>query len=622
MALHPTGSDKILEICTDSISFVIKNKDARHSIESRDSSVEITADKLNYIKAETCGVDDRYDFSCPTNVRVKTPPLFFENSDYEIVIKSRHGEAVSVWHEDADIRRKLGAVTEGDLGLLSGIVNFGNNIGYSDFEVSVDGKAVLRVTIEIFPSVIDYKKHYQAMIDDISREVYSSVVDYLQKTYHWLCIGDTVDTSPSVFFQIISAIFEKYVKAANMLSAHPHHKLSAEYSVLPAHKASITDNRSIKWLSRHPESAKRTDKGICATKILAVQKCVIYDTPENRFAKFIILSTVKQLVEFRKRYVDGAESADAAVFDRMTAMIFSLKRLVSSTFLKSVGDYRASESMSLVFGMAPGYRELYKYHLMLKKGLSVSGDLFKLSVKDTAVLYEYWCFIKLVSIFKKKKYRLFSDDIIKVDKRGITVDLEKGNKSRITFVNPRTGEKISLCYDAVENEYDNSKSGIVLLDKMSGDGVERLIFSPKYKTAEDKDGNVIPIKEDINELYKYREMFNLGSRSILSSLFGRGNSDAFVLYPCSDENEFEGRGIYNKYSRTGALPFLPEATASAERLIGNLVSDADSSSFDLPVLPYKLEEKLSEVVWDRKDVLVGSVGSVEQFRDNIARKYY
>ena len=102
--------------------------------------------------------------------------------------------------------------------------------------------------------------------------------------------------------------------------------------------------------------------------------------------------------------------------------------------------------MSLVFSMAQGYRELYKYYLMMHRGLAVNGDIFRISVKDTAQLYEYWCFIKLFSILKKD-YKLISPDVIKVDNSGITVSLVKGRKSEVLFINPKTGEQIKLVYN-------------------------------------------------------------------------------------------------------------------------------------------------------------------------------
>ena len=81
-------------------------------------------------------------------------------------------------------------------------------------------------------------------------------------------------------------------------------------------------------------------------------------------------------------------------------MINKVRNILNTSFLREVSEYYAEQSMSLVFGMAPGYRELYKHYLMIQRGLSVHGDFFRISVKDTAQLYEYWCFIKLFTLLK------------------------------------------------------------------------------------------------------------------------------------------------------------------------------------------------------------------------------
>lgn len=76
--------------------------------------------------------------------------------------------------------------------------------------------------------------------------------------------------------------------------------------------------------------------------------------------------------------------------------------------------------------MAPGYRELYRYYQLIQRGISFSGEVYSFSVKETSTLYEYWCFIKLVNIMKKK-YTLLDDseDIIKANRKGVTVTLSK-----------------------------------------------------------------------------------------------------------------------------------------------------------------------------------------------------
>jgi len=436
MALLPTGSDRVLEVYTESVSIVIKSKKSQvftdsQLIMSQDSNIDIEAWNLKRVKIGSCDIDMGYESLSQSLVRIPVPPLFFEQTDYEIVIQSKDGNAVTFWHENPRIREKIDLVIDENPGLISGIINFGNSVGCSDFEIMHDGRQHLVLKIEVFPSKISYKEDYRPMLEDISNEIYSVVIDFLQKTYEWIKIGNSGETTPALFFQIISTVFDRYMKAAKTVIASPHHKLTVEHQMVPAHKARRTDVKSEKWLANHPEHVKISEDGIAVSKVLAIQKQITYDTVENRFAKFILNSTVRQLQDFRNRYLETSEKPVAAVTERATKMISSIKRLISSSFLEEVSEYKATQSMSLVFEMAPGYRELYKYYLMLKRGLSVNGDVFKVSMKDTAQLYEYWCFIKLVSIMKKQGYGLFTDDVIKVDKSGVTVTLVKGQASEI-----------------------------------------------------------------------------------------------------------------------------------------------------------------------------------------------
>ena len=163
MALLPTGSNKILEVHTEQVSIVIKSKKSQvfidpDAIMTQDSIVGITAANLKRVKVESCGIDTDYESSSHADVSVPVMPLFFEQTDYEIVIQSKDGKAVNFWHENPRIREKIGLVTDENPGLISGIVNFGNNVGYSDFEVMHDGLKHLILRIEVFPSKISYKE--------------------------------------------------------------------------------------------------------------------------------------------------------------------------------------------------------------------------------------------------------------------------------------------------------------------------------------------------------------------------------------------------------------------------------------------------------------------------------
>lgn len=637
MASLPTGSNKILEVHTESVSIVIKSKKSQVFIDpdvimSQDSTVDITAINLRRVKIYPCDIDADYESSSQSCVQFAVAPLFFEQTDYEIVIQSKDGKAVTFWHENPRIREKIDLVTDENLGLILGIVNFGNNVGYSDFEIMHDGHKHLILRIEVFPSKISYKEDYKLMLEDISNEIYSAVIDFLQKTYEWIRVGNSGETTPALFFQIISTIFERYMKASKTIIASPHHKLAVEHQVMPAYKARRTDARSEKWLVNHPEYVQKGTDGITTSKVLAVRKQITYDTVENQFAKFILNSTVKQLQDFKRRYLESAEKIDTVVVYKATSMISAIKRVISTSFLEDVSEYKATQSMSLVFEMAPGYRELYKYHLMLKRGLSINGDVFKVSMKDTAQLYEYWCFIKLVSIMKKQDYRLFTDDVIKVDKSGVTVTLVKGRASEVKFINPRTGEKITLTYNPAERNtptVSQKPDNVLTLEKVGAEREYKYVFDAKYRieACPDSyypDSNAGPKLDDINTMHRYRDAIVYDSGNASRFVFKKEMFGAYVLFPYADEKKYEDHHFYKSIDTVniGGLPFLPGATRLVEKMLGELVADSEESAFERASLPAGIEKRLSQVDWSRQDVLVGSFRKMEQFNINLRDVYY
>ncbi len=306
---------------------------------------------------------------------------------------------VAFWHDNLNVRNKVTRVGRNSR-ILSGVINFGNEIGLSDLVVRVDGPNYLRLTIEVFPTKLSYKDDYKAIVEDVTREVYGLVFDFLKKTYLGYQQSDRVISSPVEFFAVIRQIFGDFMKAADMILAQPHHLLEATHEVLPSHKIKRVDNRGLRWIEKHPDQVKINADRVLVAKTLAVKKQITYDTKENRLTKYILQTTAKKLESFKRNYLNLQRVEDKAVVNQIDDMIRHLNRRSSASFLANVGAHGSSAGMSLVFYMAPGYRDLYKYYLMLLHGLSITGDVFNISIKDLAVLYEYWCFIRLFNLMK------------------------------------------------------------------------------------------------------------------------------------------------------------------------------------------------------------------------------
>ena len=646
-----TGSDELVYIETEKVSLTIKGR-ASHPIFQ---NVEI--DNGDAVLKVFC--NDTYEIDIKGNkepgVISKSPagysgqyvilPLFFEQQIYDLYIEAYNGHKVSFWHDNLNVRNKITPASRHTESLF-GSINFGNEIGFSDLVIKIDGLEYLRVTVEVFPTKISYQNDYKAIVADVTAEVYNIVFDFLKKTYLGYNQSDRQNSSPVEFYAVIRKIYLDFLKAVDMILAQPHHILKQSYEIMPAYKTKKIDNRGIKWLGRHTKTTAIENGTIIAEKTLGVKKQITYDTKENRLTKYILQSTCQRLTRFMQNYLNLQRQSDHEVICQLNGMINNLKRLYSTSFLAEVNANEANTGMSLVFSMAPGYRELYKYYLMLLHGLDISGDVFNISVKDIALLYEYWCFIKLNSLMKER-YQLVSQDIIKVRGNGLFVSLVKGTGSKVIYLNPDNGEQIELRYNptssnkqpeqqtpTVSQKPDNVLS--LKKHKMNGDAEYEYVFDAKYRINPSLRGTYYhenicetpgPQEDDINTMHRYRDaiVYNngIGANSYKRAMFG-----AYILFPYGSMpgqlEEYKNHRFFKSIEKVniGGLPFLPSATSMVADFLDELINDSADSAFERATLPKGIEEKLAKTNWDERDVLIGTLSRREQLDDCLKYHFY
>lgn len=635
-SLH-TGSDELVYIRTDEVCLTIKGNAAHPNFQDVECAEGESAFKVFChgefdLSLKGCVDPSIKSVSCGIHSRIYTiKPLFFEQQRYELIIEAKNGCAVTFWHDNLRIRKKITKVGRNHQ-ILSGVINFGNEIGLSDLVIKIDGQNYLRLVLEVFPSKISYKEDYQSILTDVTKEVYNIVFDFLKKTYLGYQQSDRVSSSPVEFFAVISKIFVEFARAADIILAQPHHLLETTREVLPSHKIKRTDNRTLRWVEKHPGHAKLSTGTVYVTRALAVKKQVTYNTAENRLTKYILQSTTKKLESFKRNYLHLQRDEDRAVIDKIDGMIKGLNRRSNSSFLANVNTSESSSGMSLVFSMAPGYRDLYRCYLMLLRGLSITGDVFHVSVKDLAVLYEYWCFIKLNSLMKER-YELVSQDIIKVRGNGLFVSLVKGSRSRVKYRNPDNGETITLSYNpkainvpTVTQQPDN----VLTLAKKGANVQYEYVFDAKYRinpalrgtdyynTISHKPG---PEVGDINSMHRYRDaiVYQSGASPFERTMFG-----AYVLFPYSNEEQYKQHRFYESIGKVniGGLPFLPSAVNLVSDMLDELISESPESAFERATLPRGIEEKLAKTDWSVRDVLIGALSSREQLNVCLDNKFY
>ncbi|MBC2579182.1 DUF2357 domain-containing protein [Clostridium sp. DJ247] len=261
------------------------------------------------------------------------------------------------------------------------------------------------------------------------------------------------------------------------------------------------------------------------------------------------------------------------------------KRL-NTSFLNVVSIDHRNTDISLVFTMGSGYKEIYKYYLMLQKGLSINNNILSLSMKELSLLYEYWCFIKINSLLMEK-YKLITADFMKINRNGISLLLKKGVSSTLQYENPITKERFQVSYNSKKTSKTVAQKpdNILQIYKEGNNKAYEFIFDAKYKldTSSEyctKYGGIGPKEEDINTMHRYRDAIvysNKGDASYENCIFG-----AFVLFPYKHEEEYRNHDFYKSIEEVniGGLPFLPTSTSLIKEFLDKLINESSYSTFE------------------------------------------
>ncbi|WP_031548880.1 DUF2357 domain-containing protein [Oribacterium sp. FC2011] len=634
-----SGSNQIIDVTASDIRVTIKRRKisslSSDTLLEQSSKMEVWGkiEKLSIGGNDCCGsINGDYIFQ-------ETTPLFFEQSDYIVTARSINGTPLHFEHADKYIREAITPDDE-EPDRLSGVINFGNKVGYSNLVFFDDLGNRILIEIEVFPSKLSYKDDYESIRNDINDMVEAAAIDFINSTYSLGTISSTRNDVPAIFFTLISQLFKKYHKATKVIMQKPNHKLFKEHVVVPNHKLKQNDINTVLWLSKHSEQIKRNDGKLLVNSALGVHKKVTYDTVENRLVKFMLSTTLKRLIRFKRMYLSSfkepEKSADYEVLRSIEEMVAKINEQLKNPIFSEVSSIKNINTMSLVFQMAPGYRDLYRYFQLIQRGISFSGEVYSFSIKETSTLYEYWCFIKLVNIMKKR-YALLDDskDIIKANRKGVTVTLSKDRRSEVKFLDTNTGDTFELIYNPGEYPSDTVKQvpdNVLKLSKRSGINGKpsgfQYVFDAKYKVEinpdehyPDKEKKPGPKVEDINTMHRYRDAIVAKDGDFSKKLmFG-----AFVLFPYpNDEDEYRSHQFYKSIESVniGGVPFLPGKTQIAEELLTKLVGESDESAFERTILPVGVEERLEKVDWTKEDVLVGSLSKREQWEECFAKNYY
>ncbi|GAA4840902.1 restriction endonuclease-like protein [Paenibacillus vulneris] len=577
-------------------------------------------------------------------LKEKVTPCFYETQTYELVIYNKGEHRLQFHHENIYLRN---AIKQHRSQILSGMLNFQNEVGYTDLEVWVDGEPGLSVRLEIFPSKLDYKSDYQAILNDVNQQIYNLSFDFLRKTYQMTGLRETQNQSLTEFFTILQHVFQQLVVSFERIQNAPHHRLYKEHRVMDAARVKRSGKENIAFLTRNPQYLLPDEahgalhiggRPYSPTKLMESKGKLDYDTGENRFLRWMLERIDSKLKQVRSRLSSKDRKVDPLLLEKIARMQTQLLRLLQADFLRGVGSMRQM-SVSLVLQMAAGYRDVYRIYLMLMKGLSIQGDLFRLSMKDMAQLYEYWCFLKIHDLLSKK-YKLVKQDVIRINQSGLFVTLDKSQKASMVYENPRNGERFTLHYNSLPSEdkkeiptLSQRPDNVLTLRKHDADEQQRVykyVFDAKYRLNPAYEGTLYhekynglpgPEEDDINTMHRYRDAIvyqEEGSSEFQRSMFG-----AYVLFPYGDEEQFKKHRFYKSIEliNIGAFPFLPNSTSLMEKFLDELILDSPEKAYERSTRPRGTSDYYQNK-FSGKNVIIGSMRERSQLELMKQNLYY
>ena len=644
MGSLPSGSRddvELVKIEADEFSLVIKGKPYHHRYEGlKQYRVMNYHDMMEFsVHGETVQTIEVYDIEQQMlTASQQVRPIFFENGTYQVIVVPKNNHPLEFYHEHPLLRRSITSMELAGIRVLTGNLQFQNEVGYTTFEIRSLDKSLAEVTLEIFPSKLDYQKDYRKLLSEVNDEIYNLAFHFIKKTYLGASIKLDGNPSRAEFYRLVSKHFQQFIRAINQIEKQPHHKLEQTYIKVRGDQLNKLDSHSRKYLQRRSQLFVEVENGIeIHGKVMMPRagvkpkKELQYDTVENRYVKWMMQRLIHKLDDLmisieneKKRW---KEKLDPELMKRLIDMKQQLEKRRKTEFWRKIGPLNQSV-MSLVLQMAPGYRDAFQIFLTVSKGLMLQGKLYQMSVKDVATLYEYWTFLKLGQILTKK-YTLLSQDIVQVSREGLFVNLEANRTAKRVFQHPITKEKIELTYQKYEKNLPTipqKPDTMLTIEKKGKDYRYNYVFDAKYRIDYAQEGSYYknryitpgPLEEDINTMHRYRDslvMMNNGP-------YERTAFGAYVLFPWSDEAVYQDHHFYESIDKVniGGLPFLPNATNLVERFVERLIEKSPEEIQREGILPRGTKEEWESSIEEK--VLVGLVASEADYLNFRQNRYY
>ena len=515
------------------------------------------------------------------------PPVFYETALYNVSIYFTGIEqAPSVLHKMKEVTELFSVINVGEgKWLMSAPLRFVNEPGI--FELSFKYKPCEgperkeTFSFRVVSPKLDTKEDYNHILAEINAEYNEIIYKYLTLTLQNLQRGGK-SNNDVIWLSIFRQIAKDYERWVRYIVNKPHLRQSR---IVQYDRADRIKRWTPKMEERYEEI--KEEKQLDREYFRHEETIHTHNTRENRFVKFTldriskrlagIVNTIKGKNAKAKKEDKVAESELA----ELDGYIGGMRKLAHTPLFRGLkGAPLRSESM--VLQKRNGYSQVYKYWILLQKGIELFEGANAIGVRPIWELYELWCFLKMRQMVASILGLRFNSNEIIENPMPMVKPFEDNNQEHTVYYNCADGSKVRLHYqhtysrtsDEVHTATTENRPDIVLTI-IRPDGFElTYLFDAKYRLLDDSklnkedqeeqrlaNGADTPPADAINQMHRYRDAIYYGSDKY--SHDSKEIIGGYILFPGRGSNEsVRKRFFYQSIESVniGAFPLLPDAS--------------------------------------------------------------
>jgi predicted component of viral defense system (DUF524 family) len=514
-------------------------------------------------------------------------PPFFEATTYRIVIEARTGgRPPQVRHRDPTLLENLDTLR--GHAIVAGTLNFRQQLGLSSIAIQ-STKEDVTVTIEVFPTKLDYATDYEEILDEVTVGARALALEYLRATYRGGATTPERGATDLEWLTLVRNEVSRLERALRFVEQHPHRVLKRTIQLERVERIGRPSRATVRAIARGTGNGRFVEigPGVRARAKLPTRRSVeTLDTPEHRWLRQQLVDVQQRLgrifsevqAQLPRRGEERRHPRRAAELQEIMRLQERLARLFEGEAISSATTAAPPDFASLTLLGRPGYREAYRALLTLRLGLGVHGDDVELSVKDLDQLYEVWCFIRVVRLLSARATQppRLSDVIRPRTIGGLRVALRQGRRSAVELVLGAT-RLVVLYNQGYPGLTGTQKPDIVIEVHHPGWPQMFIVFDAKYRLDASEEyvaafGGPGAPADAVNALHRYRDAIVVAATSIMPA--GRPVVKGAALFPLSRAGEFKQHKLWRSLESLGigAIPFLPDNTSLVEEWLDALLA--------------------------------------------------